>query len=116
MKKSLLEQLPQIIAAGKKQAEQILEGLDGRYRVRLQTNELVIPSRESNWQDLFKSVDARERQARFHQKETRNSDWLNRMIYGDNLLAMQALLAGDEDNGLESLRGKIDLVYIDPPL
>ena len=48
MKKSLLEQLPQIIAEGKRRVEQILEGLDGRYRVRLQTNEMVILSRESN--------------------------------------------------------------------
>jgi len=30
-------------------------------------------------------------------------------------LAMQALLAGDDSNGLASMRGKIDLIYIDPP-
>lgn len=35
------------------------------------------------------------------------SKW-NRLIWGDNLLAMQALLA----NGYA---GKIDLIYIDPP-
>ena len=28
---------------------------------------------------------------------------------------MQALLAGDPANGVESMRGKIDLIYIDPP-
>lgn len=39
--------------------------------------------------------------------------WTNRLIYGDNLLAMAALLAGDEDT--PSLRGKVDLIYIDPP-
>ncbi|MBN8764395.1 MAG: site-specific DNA-methyltransferase, partial [Thiobacillus sp.] len=33
--------------------------------------------------------------------------------YGDNLLAMAALLAGDEHT--PSLRGKVDLIYIDPP-
>lgn len=115
MKKSLLEQLPQIVAEGKRRAEQILEGLDGRYRVRLQTNEMVIPSRESNWQDLFKSVEQRERQAQFHQSNQSEVGWLNRLIYGDNLLTMQALLAGDEDNGVPSLRGKVDLIYIDPP-
>jgi adenine-specific DNA-methyltransferase len=115
MKKSLLEQLPQIVAEGKRRAEQILEGLDGRYRVRLQTNEMVIPSRESNWQDLFKSVEQRERQAQFHQGNPGEVGWLNRLIYGDNLLTMQALLAGDEENGVPSLRGKIDLIYIDPP-
>jgi adenine-specific DNA-methyltransferase len=42
-----------------------------------------------------------------------NGDWLNRLIYGDNLLAMAALLAGDDTT--PSLRGKIDLIYIDPP-
>ena len=115
MKKSLLEQLPQIVAEGKRKAEQILEGLDGRYRVRLQTNEMVIPSRGSNWQDLFKSVEQRERQSQFHQSNPGEVGWLNRLIYGDNLLTMQALLAGDEDNGVPSLRGKVDLIYIDPP-
>jgi len=44
-----------------------------------------------------------------------NGEWMNRLIYGDNLLAMQALLAGDAQTGLPSLRGKIDLIYIDPP-
>ncbi|MFW9621338.1 MAG: site-specific DNA-methyltransferase, partial [Macromonas sp.] len=39
--------------------------------------------------------------------------WANRLIYGDNLLAMAALLAGDENT--PSLRGKVDLIYIDPP-
>lgn len=40
---------------------------------------------------------------------------MNRLVYGDNLLAMQALLAGDPQTGLPSLRGKVDLIYIDPP-
>ena len=44
-----------------------------------------------------------------------NGEWMNRLIYGDNLLAMQALLAGDAQTGLPSLRGKVDLIYIDPP-
>ena len=33
---------------------------------------------------------------------------INRLIWGDNLLAMQALLA-------QGYAGKIDLIYIDPP-
>lgn len=41
--------------------------------------------------------------------------WMNRLVYGDNLLTMQALLAGDPQTGLPSLRGKVDLIYIDPP-
>ena len=39
--------------------------------------------------------------------------WTNRLIYGDKLLAMAALLAGDETT--PSLRGRVDLIYIDPP-
>lgn len=41
--------------------------------------------------------------------------WHNRLIYGDNLLAMQGLILGDKDSGLDSQSGKIDLIYIDPP-
>ena len=42
MPKSLLEQLPEIVANGRKQAERILEGLESRQRVRLQTREVVL--------------------------------------------------------------------------
>lgn len=101
MSKSLLEQLPGIVAAGKRQAAQILEQLEGRNRVSLQTRELVIPSKDRNDTFLWSNgVDG-------------ITEAPNRLIYGDNLLAMAALLAGDEDT--PSLRGKIDLIYIDPP-
>jgi adenine-specific DNA-methyltransferase len=53
MPKSLLEALPEIVAKGKRQAEQILEGIDGRNRVTLQTRELVIPSREAAQRAIF---------------------------------------------------------------
>ena len=108
MAKSLLEQLPEIVARGRRQAEKILEGLEGRHRVSLQTREWVLPSkdtRDSDW------ITAAERQA--HLRDAGGTDWTNRLIYGDNLLAMAALLAGDEHT--PSLRGKIDLIYIDPP-
>jgi len=93
MSKSLLEQLPSIVAAGKRQAAQLLEGLEGRNRVTLQTRELVIPSKDTAAADLFRSG----RQGDDHQAPP------NRLIYGDNLLAMAALLAGDEET--PSLRG-----------
>lgn len=99
MSKSLLEQLPGIVAAGKRQAAQILEQLEGRNRVSLQTRELVIPSKDHAGFN-FGSGDA-------------SAEEPNRLIYGDNLLAIAALLAGDDDT--PSLRGKIDLIYIDPP-
>ncbi|MDD2728931.1 hypothetical protein [Malikia sp.] len=51
MPKSLLEQLPEIVANGRKQAEKILESLESRSRVRLQTREVVLPARDSAAQD-----------------------------------------------------------------
>lgn len=101
MSKSLVEELPGIVAAGKRQAARILEQLEGRNRVSLQTRELVIPSKDHGGFDLWK------------RSSENGPDQPNRLIYGDNLLAMAALLAGDEET--PSLRGKIDLIYIDPP-
>ncbi|MGW5261784.1 DNA methyltransferase [Microbispora sp. NPDC004025] len=102
MGKSLLEALPNIVAAGKQQAARILENLEGRSKVTLQARELVIPSKDTSRMDLFRL-----------DRDTTLGDSPNRLIYGDNLLAMAALLAGDEST--PSMRGKIDLIYIDPP-
>lgn len=101
MSKSLLEQLPGIVAAGKRQAAQMLGQLEARNRVSLQTRELVIPSKDRAGFNLWRDDGGD------------GAEQPNRLIYGDNLLAMAALLAGDEDT--PSLRGKIDLIYIDPP-
>ena len=101
MAKSLLEQLPEIVKNGKRQAQQILEQLEGQNRVSLQTRELVVPSRDTT--ALISSGQTLEDVP----------EEPNRLIYGDNLLAMAALLAGDENT--PSMRGKVDLIYIDPP-
>lgn len=101
MAKSLLEQLPEIVKNGKREAQQILEQLEGVNRVSLQTRELVVPSRDTS--SLISSG----------QSVDDLPDEPNRLIYGDNLLAMAALLAGDENT--PSMRGKVDLIYIDPP-
>jgi adenine specific DNA methylase Mod len=103
MVESLIELLPKIVAEGKKEAERILNQLSEKDRVTLQTNEYVLPSKEKS--GLFRGQIG-------HIDE---KQWLNRMVYGDNLLVMQALLAGDPATGLSSMRGKIDLIYIDPP-
>lgn len=105
MAKTLLEQLPEIVAKGRKQAEQILESLEGKHRVSLQTREWVLPAKDSAMDDWIYN---QQRQQHIGQQ-----DWVNRLVYGDNLLAMAALLAGDEHT--PSLRGKVDLIYIDPP-
>jgi adenine-specific DNA-methyltransferase len=107
MPKSLLEQLPEIVAAGRKTAERLLESIESRQRVTLQTREVVLPAKDSAVQDWVTSHN------RAAQQASVDADWTNRLIYGDNLLAMAALLAGDEQT--PSLRGKVDLIYIDPP-
>ncbi|MFZ2220376.1 MAG: site-specific DNA-methyltransferase [Rhodoferax sp.] len=135
MPKSLLEQLPEIVAQGRKEAEKILEGIESRHRVSLQTREVVLPAKDSAVQDW---VTAHKRSAQRevfapgqtsliespqpmlgeaiaagHPVPVDGQPWANRLIYGDNLLAMAALLAGDDTT--PSLRGKVDLIYIDPP-
>jgi adenine-specific DNA-methyltransferase len=126
MPKSLLEQLPDIVANGRKQAEKILEGIESRHRVGLQTREVVLPARDTAAQDWVTQQNRANRSEVFAPGQASLLDnpqlmlgaapeapWANRLIYGDNLLAMAALLAGDDNT--PSLRGKVDLIYIDPP-
>ncbi|MEM0136536.1 MAG: site-specific DNA-methyltransferase, partial [Thermoplasmatales archaeon] len=101
--RSLIEELPRIVEKGKKEAEKILANIP-KERLSLQTNEYVIPSKAEINSKLPIKYD--------HESLT---EFVNRLIYGDNLFVMQALLAGDPETGLQSLRGKIDLIYIDPP-
>ena len=111
MAKSLIEELPRIASEGRRTAQNIIERLSSGTRISLQTNELVLPRKDVSGlfhgemrnvpNDLNAALDG--------------GTWMNRLVYGDNLLAMQALLAGDPQTGLPSLRGKVDLIYIDPP-
>lgn len=111
MAKSLIEELPRIASEGKQEAQRIIERLSSGTRIGLQTNELVLPRKDvsvffrgqvPNIPNAFNAA-------------LDGDTWMNRLIYGDNLLTMQALLAGDPQTGLSSLRGKVDLIYIDPP-
>ena len=100
---SIIEKLPKILEQGRRTAEQILESLEGKQRISIQTRELVTPAKEVVIKDIFRSP----------AEEKFSTTGMSRLIYGDNLLVMAALLA-ENDSG-ESLRGKIDLIYIDPP-
>jgi adenine specific DNA methylase Mod len=104
-KVSLIEELPKIVAEGKREVERIYERLGSSAKLILQTNELVLPMKDKS--GLFKG--------RAPEFKGEHGQWVNRLCYGDNLLVMQALLAGDKSTGLPSLRGGIDLIYIDPP-
>ena len=100
--KSLITELPKIVSDGNREAAAILDRLSSSNRITLQTNEVVLPAKASS-------------NIRFGTQASLPAADMNRLIYGDNLLAMQALLAGDPQTDLPSLRGKVDLIYIDPP-
>lgn len=69
--------------------------------IEFQTAEIVIPNPHRDQARLPSFVESLS-------KTTIDKTKMNRLIWGDNLLAMQALLAA----GYE---GKINLIYIDPP-
>lgn len=108
---SIIELLPKVVSEGRREANRILEGLSNSSRISLQTNELVAPNKDRSQAELGATALA----AISGEVRPLRERWTNRLIYGDNLLAIQALLAGNPDTGLSSMRGKIDLIYIDPP-
>lgn len=122
---SLVGELPKILDEGRREAARIMERLGDSVRIGLQTNELVLPAKDVD--GLFKGrVPAVSPayhsdafglfgEGLFEGRPTSFAPWLNRLVYGDNLLVMAALLAGDEQTSLPSLRGRVNLVYIDPP-
>ena len=124
-KKSLIEDLPHILKEGRDEAGRILERLGDVVKIGLQTNELVLPSKDIDglfrgqvpqvapnyYGDAFGLFG----EGLWEGRPMENAPWLNRLIYGDNLLVMAALLAGDEKTSLPPLRGMVNLVYIDPP-
>ena len=103
MPESVIELLPKIVAEGKKEVEKIFERLESNNKITLQTNEYVLPVIKDH--NLFTG----------EYQDINDHNWFNRLCYGDNLMVMQALLTGDKSTGLPSMRGKIDLIYIDPP-
>ena len=111
MLRSLIEELPRIASEGRQEAQRIIERLSSGTRIGLQTNELVLPRKDVS--GFFRGQVPNIPNA--FNTALDGGTWMNRLIYGDNLLAMQALLAGDPQTGLPSLRGKVDLIYIDPP-
>lgn len=114
MPKSLIEMLPDVVATGKKEVERILERAQSDNKMMLQTNEYVLPARDDS--GLFRgTIRACCPPDNVGAEYCETDGWFNRLIQGDNLFAMQALLAGDSATGLPSMRGKIDLIYIDPP-
>lgn len=101
MSDSLIAGLSGIAAAGRKEAEKILDRVECCSGISLQVDEYVQPLMFGRVVEMDGAVPA--------------GEWRSRLLYGDNLVLMEALLAGDPATGLSPLRGKIDLIYIDPP-
>ena len=132
MAESLIEQLPKIVAEGKKEVERILERISSPHKLTLQTNEFVLPCKDKSGLFRGQIPDFKPKtkkslgeaqlgfagisdsgQQKLHSEI--GGECVNRLCYGDNLLVMQALLVGDPSTGLPSMRGKLDLIYNDPP-
>lgn len=111
MAKSLIDELPHIVNEGRREAQNIIERLSSGTRIGLQTNELVLPRKDVSgfYRGQIPNI------PNSFNASLNGENWMNRLIYGDNLLTMQALLSGDLETGMPSLRGKVDLIYIDPP-
>ncbi len=106
MTDSLIEELPKIIARGKKISQKILDDISSHNKISLQTIELVLPTKAKEGLSEFFGQSI---------KDIQDKELFNRIIFGDNLLTIQALLVGNPLTGLPSMNGKIDLIYIDPP-
>lgn len=133
MAESLIEQLPKIVAEGKKEVERILERISSPHKLTLQTNEFVLPCKDISGLYRGKIPEFKPKAKKYFGESQLGfvgippprgqqklyseigGEWVNRLCYGDNLLVMQALLAGDPATGLPSMRGKLDLIYNDPP-
>lgn len=104
MRKNLLEQLPGIIINARQEAERILET---RHSLALDTREWVLPAKDSALLNWIKADKLRRRM------NAQEDVQPNRLIHGNDLLVMAALLAGDAVT--PSLQGKLDLIYMDMP-
>ena len=112
-RKSLIEELPEIVKRGRREYEKIMQRLQSDNKMTLQTNEYVLPSKDVS--GLFQGKIRQCCPPDNTDTTCEVDNWFNRLIYGDNIFAMQALLNGDPKTGLPSMRGAIDLIYIDPP-
>lgn len=89
MAKSLIEELPRIASEGRQEAQRIIERLSSGTRIGLQTNELVLPRKDVS--GFFRGQVPNIPNA--FNAALDGGSWMNRLVYGDNLLTMQALLA-----------------------
>lgn len=105
MSRSPLGRLPRSIAAGARRAAYLLGSLAGPPPVTLQTRELVIADPAAAGFDADHGLGS--------DAPTDLATPPSRLIAGDGIPVMVALLAGDPPSGVASLRGGVDLVCMD---
>lgn len=85
------------------------EGWGKEYRLvyegKLSREEVLAHTPAAPWQ-LVRS---------FCTERSHQDDWRNLLVWGDNLLALRELLADQQGPNRFGTRGKIKLIYIDPP-
>ena len=87
MPKSLLEQLPEIVAQGRKEAEKILESIESRHRVSLQTREVVLPAKDSAATDWITAQARADQRAAEHRQLAHARHEVELQVVGEDVVA-----------------------------
>jgi len=110
----------ELIWDGKRENEFTKESVDRNYGKVREVKKIPLPFQKIELLGIDKKRSTLERWVPLFPEEDwpKNypKDWKNLLIWGDNKLAMSSLLQGININGETiNLRGKIKLIYIDPP-
>ncbi|MFX1538231.1 MAG: DNA methyltransferase, partial [Promethearchaeota archaeon] len=75
------------------------------------TYELIYPKKAAAKKVLEETAAAKLEEVRKFRKHARlvTDDWLNMLVFGDNLGVLKAFMTDPQ------IKGKVDLIYIDPP-
>lgn len=103
---SLIEELPRIVAQGKKGVELCWDGKYGsvQFGARRPVEHIQLPFQPV---ESINSPRDKQRQLVKDLPENWPGGWVNRLIWGDNKYVIGSLL--------KEFRGKVNLIYIDPP-
>lgn len=81
----------EIVYAGKMRKEDVLANEDGAFPVPLQVEKM------------------------FNSENEKENDWKNMIVFGDNLQLLKTIYRNEDPIIKDKLKGKIKLIYIDPP-
>jgi site-specific DNA-methyltransferase (adenine-specific)/adenine-specific DNA-methyltransferase len=81
MGEGIIEQLPKVVKEGKKVFNRILDRINKGGGISFQVNEYVIASPDVMSEDFFKNI------------TNDDGEFVNKLIYGDNILSLAGLLS-----------------------